>query len=320
MLLEQNGSPKDDDASKVISWTGSSKNVTYNPSTGLAFEFTDRVSVFDRGPVPVLFPGLGALRRDIASYLFRQLRYAGFPTHYKSEFGDTSMSVVAYDIPEKEVAFVGAQGRLLPLEILFRWVVTQKFFERIERGEVSRIEVGRRLERLGPIEVGSRFKIPFIECSTKHEAADRYLSDAGAASEARITIVELHSIYGDAEKLAAFLQKLFHRTGFDLATGKFEGAILYGKPIGPRSFILCDSLTPDELQLVGLHDGQSYDKDPLRFWYADNYPEWVSELNAAKKRSVDKSTWPKYPAPPPPEVVNETIRRYQAVDAGLKMI
>lgn len=293
-------------------WEGSSKDVLYDESKGLIFDFSDRVSVFDLGPLPRLFPGLGELRCTIASRLFSKLNAAGFETHFQERLTDTQMLVTPYDIPEKSRMFKNAAGRLLPLELLFRFAVTPKLFDRITAGSVDVASVERLLGSTMRLQTGARLHPAFVECSTKHQGADTYVSDSSAAALAGIDEATLRQIYGDIQKAADFLKTLFHQAGFELQDGKIEGALLQD-----GTFVIADAISPDELRLTG-NNGKSYDKDPVRQWYADALPTWVMMVNKAKKRHPDnRKKWPSYTQAPPDDIAEELIKRYRAVADAL---
>lgn len=292
-------------------WKGSSKDITYEADGTMIFDFSDRVSVFDLGPVPRAFAGLGELRCTIATRIFKKMKAAGLPTHFVDRVGTTTIMVTPFDVPETGKLFPGADGRLLPLELLFRFAVTQKFQRRIEAGEVDKAAVERFLH--GPaLEVGSRLNPCFVECSTKHQAADAYVSDESAAVLAGISARQLHDIYEQVREGAAFLQRLFKQSGFDLRDGKFEGALTQ-----QGQFIFADSISPDELRLVG-PDEESYDKDPVRTWYEQTHPVWTMSVQQAKKAYPnDKQKWPSYVSAPPDDIVETVISRYRAVADAL---
>lgn len=299
----------------AIQWRGSAKDVSYHPEQGLILDFSNRVSVFDIGPVPADFLGLGELRCAIATHLFEKFHIADIYTHFRRRNGPTQMVVEPFDIPERGVRFEEARGRQLPFELLFRFGVTEKFYNRIVRGEVSRAGVEQFLRGMNRIEPGVRLSPAFVECSTKHQDADDYVSDRRAAALANISVATLWRIYTRIHPAAGYLKVLFRDAGFDLMDGKFEVAFLPNdEPI------IIDSISPDELRLIG-PDGQSYDKDPVRKWYAETYPDWVAELNRAKKRYPnDKSQWPEYPGSPSEEIIRETVRRYRVVAEAIGAI
>ncbi len=225
------------------------------------------------------------------------------------------MLVRAYNIPEKHRRFEGAEGRLLPLELLFRFIITKKFLGRIENGSVDRGTVEGLLAPGQTIELGARLRSPYIECSTKHQAADTYISDVAAAILADISMEVLGQVYDEVRRAADFLKLLFRQVGFDLADGKIEGAIL-----NDGTLVITDSISPDELRLIG-NDGKSYDKDPVREWYETTHPVWTNMVKQAKiAHPTNKDSWPKYMDAPPMEIVEETILRYRQVANALVVL
>lgn len=292
---------------------GSSKDIYEIPEEGLlAFHYTDRVSVFDIGPVPVMFPKLGHWRSGISNKLFKLLNEAGFETAFCRPGLGYAAKMYSLNVPESGLEFKESIGRLLPIELIFRFTITEKFMGRINSGKVDKAKVEKLLQG-NTLQVGARLDPPYVEATTKQQAADVYVSDKEAALICGISLAELYYFYEEnVIKLAEFLRQTFKNIGFNLVDGKFEGGITR-----ERKFILADSISPDELRLIG-EDGNSFDKDPVRQWYKDNYPDWVKELERAKLLYPnDKSRWPSYPAPPSAEVIVETVGRYEAVGHAL---
>jgi len=297
-----------------ISRVGSSKDVFYSDVKGMEFNFSDRVSVFDRGPIPVTFTGLGAVRCSIAAILFEKLDAADFRTHFRERLDEQRIAVTPFNIPELDVYYPQAFGRLLPLEFLFRFVATKKFCSRVEGGAVDRAAIECLLSLDEDLVPGMRFQHPFVECSTKHQAADTYVSDEEAARLAGLTLGQLQDIYKVVARAAIYLKTLFRSVGFDLCDGKIEGALTE-----EGMFVIADSISPDELRLTD-SGGRSYDKDPVRRWYEECCADWVKELGEAKaKAPYDKSGWPPYSAEPPPEVIQDLLWRYEAVRDALSI-
>jgi len=302
---------------KKLSWKGSAKDVRYDQETGeLNFDFTRRVSIFDIGQVPAEFPELDVLRYSIATRIFEYLREQGSVTHFMKRTGTTSICVQPFDIPEKGIEFPNSRGRLLPCEFLFRYVVSEGLCSRILAGAVDKEIIKELILRDQKLEPGAELKAAFVECSTKHQDADEYLSDQDAARLADLSLVQFYRVtHGFVSPVASLLQTFFRRAGFRLLDGKFEIGLTYvGRPV------LVDSISPDELRL---HDeqGMSYDKDPVRRYYKETYPEWHKQLLRSKKAyPTDKSQWPGYPAPPSGEVIQETVRRYRAVAEAIRAI
>lgn len=296
---------------------GSAKDIYVSSTTGsttplLDFVFTDRVSVFDIGPIPVPFSGLGTPRYKFFRKSYTELAGQGFSNHVVQFHTDNRVTVQAFDIPEKNIKFSESSGRLIPLEILHRYEIPKKHVPRIKAEETSIAKIEKLIANGQVLEAGTRLSHPLLECSTKHQDADTYVSDVQAAKLAGITLDELEQLYTEARKVAEYLKNRFRSIGFDMKAGKTEWARLHS-----GKFILVDSVSPDELTLVG-QDGLSYDKDLVRQWYETEHPEWVAKVSQAKKAHPnDKSKWPTYEAVPPTEIIQEVVRRYRAVADAL---
>lgn len=290
-VLERRGSSKDiwkilDDQGKVA---------------GVYFIFSDRVSVFDVGPLPTLFPGLGQLRCAIAGRMFQALNSAGFNTHYISHDVELArMYVKPVNIPDFTPPIDygdAAVGTMLPVELLCRRMVTKKFLGRIKtgrrkNGEVSRAEV-ERLLLFPELREMSVMDPPFIECSTKYEDADRYLTHLQAGQlvgHGEWWLVKV--CYPFVEKLFDFFYRFLRsEANFLVIDGKVELAITFDGRL-----MLIDSVSPDELGLLD-PEGRLADKNILRAFIIEHYPEWYASLEEAKKKYPrDKSKWPAYPA------------------------
>ena len=301
---------------------GSSKNViTSFQENGeikdAAFDFTNQASAFDVGPLPCLFPGLGQSRFAISVKLFQALENAGFATTYVShDIFSPRMYIKPLNIKELNADYgEAAVGTLLPAEFICRMELTEKLMVRIDAGEVSRVDIDRRLWG-DPFAVGTKLTPGFSECTTKFEAADRYITDIEAAKLIGKDVEWLRTeCYRTVEGVFRFLGNFFRPIGFDLKAGKLELGLTHDGKI-----ILADTISPDELTLVGL-DGLSYDKDPVRDYYKTTFPEWHASLLAAKKAfPEDKSQWPFYPAPPPQSVIDEVVARYRAVEEAISTL
>lgn len=303
-ILERKGSSKDiwntlDDNGDVV---------------GVFFVFSDRVSVFDIGEIPVPFNGLGQLRCAISGKIFKALNTAGFYTHYFSHYiASARMRVQPVNIKALNAQYPIERTdmyTLMPVELLCRLTLTKKFIDRIDSGEIDRLKIERSLPS-SDFRDGVRLDPFFVECSTKFEEADRYITDEEAAQLIGTRLKQLHGHYETVRNTFGFLYTFFRSAGFMLMDGKLEAALAGTN--NNRSIMLVDSISPDELRLIG-PDGRSYDKDPVREWYKDTFPDWYTELLAAKAAFPgDKSKWPTYPDVPPQSVINDMVDRYRTV-------
>lgn len=314
-------------ATSVLERRGSSKDIwkilgEKGEVIGVYFVFSDRVSVFDVGPLPVSFPGLGRLRCAIAGKVFCALDAAGINTHYLShDFPSAQMHVKPVNIPVLGIDYGDAAvGEMLPLEFICRRIITKKFLGRIKKGrrksgEVSQAEVETLL--LTPeLREMAVMNPPFIECSTKYEASDRYLTDLQAGSLVYHGSWWLKKIaYKFVEKLFDFFYKFLRvEANFLLLEGKIELATTF-----EGGLMMVDSVSPDELGLLD-PEGRLADKNIIRSYIIENYPVWYAKLEKAKKLyPKDKSKWPGYPDDLviPTEIIDEYVNKTWQVAAAM---
>lgn len=317
-------------ATHVLERRGSSKDIwktlgDKGEVTGVYFIFSDRVSVFDVGPLPVLFPGLGQLRCAIAGRMFQALNNAGFNTHYLShDVSSARMCVKPVNIPALNIDYgEAAVGTMLPGELLSRRMITKKFFGRIKtgrrkKGEVSQAEIERLLVFPGLKEMAV-MDPPFVECSTKYEDADRYITNVEAG------MLVKHGEWWLVKICYPFVDKLFQffygflrsEANFLLVDGKVELATTFDDGL-----MLVDSVSPDELGLID-PQGRLADKNIIRSYIIEHYPEWYAALEEAKKKyPKNKSKWPGYPQDLilPPRLISGYIEKTRDVAEAISAI
>ena len=183
----------------------------------IRFEFSERVSVLDLGPIPnTPFPDLGRLRCAIAGRLFQEMNAAGFRTHYiRHSVEQASMDVLPFDIPDLDIEYPESNGRILGIEIIDRRKVTEKLINRVVSGQ---LEARRVAFFLGDKDLvaGARFSPAFVECTTKYEAADRYIDNFEAADYAQMSANWLiDNCYSEVRHASSFLSDFFERFGFE---------------------------------------------------------------------------------------------------------
>ncbi len=255
-----------------------------------------RVSIFDRGPMPFNFGQIGVYRTALSGKIFQSMRDAGFSTHYLSHDVERATTrVKPFNIYEIGVQYEGAIGKVIPLEVLFRLEITEPMLDRAHGDEEFARKLSERVD--GELVVGKRLLRPLIECSTKFEAQDRYVTDEEAIKLAKLGEVTFAEMVDLAEKGAIFVADLFASNGYRLVDGKWEFGITYQGP----SIVFVDGLSLDEVRAF-CPDGQRCDKEVLRIEAKKRKPEWVEALKAAKKKWPDqKDRWPEYP----PDLITE---------------
>jgi phosphoribosylaminoimidazole-succinocarboxamide synthase len=268
---------------------------------------TGRVSIFDRGPMLFDFGQIGIYRTALSGKIFQALRDAGFKTHYLShDVVAATTRVKPFNIYEIGVQYEGAFGRVIPLEVLFRLEVTEPMIDRALRDEEFSRKLRERVD--GELVAGKRLLRPLIECSTKFEAQDRYITDKEAVKLAKLGDATFAEMVDLAEKGAILVADMFASYGYWLVDGKWEFGITYDGP----DIVFVDGLSLDEVRAFG-PDGQRCDKEILRIEAKKRKPVWVEDLKVAKANWPDeKNCWPPYPSDlVTEEFITDFVGRYE---------
>jgi phosphoribosylaminoimidazole-succinocarboxamide synthase len=159
---------------------------------------------------------------------------------------------------------------LVPLEVIFRFGVPDgsSLLKRVDD-----ISYCRDIGLAKAPKAGDRFDAPVIEFSTKLENKDRYISYAEARDIAGLSDDELNELRNLTSLIALRMKDIFADIGVELWDGKLEFAFA-----ADRSFMLVDSIGPDELRLMtgGVH----LSKETLRGAYRQT--SWLAALEKAK--------------------------------------
>ncbi len=270
---------------------GSSRTIAAAGSGVVDFKWSDGWSVFDVGRSPQPIPGFGVCRTACAVESFRLLQRAGIPTPYMKRIDERTVRVREFQVPGHEPLSGKAEGLVLPLEWLFRYEIGEKFRNRVRKGEISLDALG-----LPPgTDINTVIKLPriFVECSTKFERRDRYLSDEEARKKADLDEGAWMVARACVVRAAFILQQELNRCGYDLLDGKFE----LGRTWDGRIMLVDVAGSPDEIRARKRVDGRLYCKEPLRE-YLETLP-WREELRIAQGAYPDDSShWPSYPVLP----------------------
>lgn len=175
------------------------------------------------------FEGKGALNRNIASILFRELRKKEILSHWVTDVGDSDMIVQKLE--------------MVPLEI------------------VVRNKVAGSLAKKFGIEEGSPLKAPLVELYFKNDAlADPFTSDQQALvlgfieSQAALDVLKEQAL-----RINSVLQNVFKRVDIELIDFKIE----FGRAKN-GTFILADEISPDSCRLWDTKTQEKLDKDRFR--------------------------------------------------------
>lgn len=316
---------------EMLIYRGSVKDVLGGGDRdGLIFEYSDRYSVFDWGPMPDEITGKGEALATIADQVFRNV---GIPHHSLGLMPGRPrcLSVKKVDVkwPQKnnsgwDYSQYATQpvDCLVPLEVIFRFGVPVG--SSLPSRLASNPDYMKSLGFGEPPTIGAEFAEPVIEFSTKLEDSDRYVAVDEARSIAGMTEAEIARLRELAKGLAVELKTFFTSADLKLWDGKFEFAFIKGN--AGRNFMLVDSVGPDELRLT--HDGVQISKEILRQFYADG--PWHAAIGRAKKiaagkpeidwRSLCANDMAQRPVPLTPEVRKIAENIYPAIANSLARV
>jgi phosphoribosylaminoimidazole-succinocarboxamide synthase len=171
-------------------------------------------------------------------------------------------------------AVVNGQPRLIPLEVVFRFGMTEgsSLPSRLQSNPNYFAELGLT-ERP---QTNQPFSRPVVEFFTKLEPKDRFVSYQEAFLLAGISPAEFESLIQTTLFCALWLYHRFDQCGMTLWDGKFEFAWT------PDGIQLVDSIGPDELRLT--KGGVSLSKEVLRQVYrtTPDLADWPRAVQKAK--------------------------------------
>lgn len=307
--------------------------------TGIGrFYFTDRFSVFDWGEMPDHIKYKGASLCMMSAYFFEQLAKLGISTHYLGITDGVRTTTERIDRPSSEMAILlvnavkppRTNGRydysafhnmkgnfVIPLEVIYRNALPKgsSVFRRLGLGSLTLRSMGLTAE---PAE-GARLLQPFIDVSTKYEKFDRYPDERMGESRimffrelAGLSDAEIEELEGTALAANSVITEGVSRAGLLNDDGKFEFAYTPS-----RRLMMADAVgTLDECRFTSTLDGQltEVSKEIPRQWYRRMQPEWVEEIEAAKKSGERnwKALVKRQPKNMPPELAEIVSHVYAA--------
>ncbi len=168
---------------------------------------------------------------------------------------------------------------MIPLEVIYRNGLPEgsSVFRRLSRGELTIEELGLDHEP----KPGEIFAEPYFDVSTKLEDGDRYLGWEGAREIAGLSGREIKRMHAIAFHLNCIVYHAAESAGMVNWDGKFEFAF---DPSG--ELMVVDTLgTLDECRFT--YEGQHVSKEVLRQFYKRTQPEWVAQVDEAKKSGAE---------------------------------
>jgi Phosphoribosylaminoimidazolesuccinocarboxamide (SAICAR) synthase len=237
----------------------------YDLGDRLLFNFSDRISVFDK-IIPVTVKDKGESLCKTAHYWFEILKEMGYKTDFIQLKSGNSMEVEKFRISEGGGSKFWVNF-LIPLEFIMRHYVAGSLFDRMKSGEINFRSLGLQSD----FKIGDPLDVPFFEMTTKFEITDRPLSFTEASKIGGLYEEEIYKIRDMIERIDARIQKEVGTRGLIHADGKKELALsLHRDPVIVDTF-------------------GTADED--RFWEADEFEKGnIVELSKESVRQYYRGT------------------------------
>jgi len=290
--------------SKTLIYSGSVKDV-YKVEDGICeFDFTDKVSVFDK-PIGNVIPGKGETLCDLACFWFDVLKSLDIGCHFIERTGPKTMRVKEVKIIRDYSKIIdGKTNHLIPLEFILRHYVAGSFHDRLLKGKIDP-------EVLGVTEVpyGMEMPEPYFETSTKLESHDRLLSTSEALEIARMEQERLDEIEDICIRIDDAMEERLESSNLVHVDGKKE----FGYDTEGQLMIVDVFGTPDEDRYWDkkryLEKGEHIElsKEAVRTHYRNS--GYKEELDAARQAKAEEPPIPDMPN----ELVNEVSEIYKSI-------
>lgn len=289
--------------------TGSVKIIRRDSEKVLAFEHTDKFSVFDCGPHPQEIPEMGVnlCRMNVSS--FKVAQALKIPTHFIAKKDERTIFVREFATPKDRPLNPGETDVMLPLEWIDRSHVSGSLRRAFLESKKKPTDYGFRSDDryIIPTE-GDPLPFPVHECTTKWEKVDRPLTVKEATVLiGGITEVEWHRSWAIIDRLNGALSLAAKAAGFTRLDGKKELAFSGPK----RQIVVIDAFgNPHEdryAPTLRLEQGEviHFSKEFLRQLFIKN--GFFATVKEARKANQPD---PPY-LPLPAEDILEASRRFK---------
>ncbi len=289
---------------KTLIYSGSVKDV-YSVEDGICeFDFTDKVSVFDK-PIANVIPGKGEMLCDMACYWFDVLKELEINSHFIERTGPKSMRVKEVQIIRDYSKIIdGKMNHLIPLEFILRHYVAGSFYDRSLKGKIEPKSLG-----VSEVIYGMELFEPYFETSTKLESHDRLLTNDEALEIAKMEQERMDEIEDICIRIDDAMEDRLDSSNLIHVDGKKE----FGYDLEGQLMIVDVFGTPDEDRYWDkkrcLENGEHIElsKEAVRTHYRNiGYKE---ELEAARKTKSEEPPIPDMPS----KLVNEVSEIYKSI-------
>jgi len=201
---------------------GKVKKVWVVDDDTLEFEFTDRISVFDK-IIPSEIPFKGETLCRTSTYWIKRCEDAGILTDFKQLTAPNKMRVKRVDvIPDYSKLNNKTVKYLIPLEFICRHYNAGSLNDRVKAGEVSAEFLGYPKGHAPAY--GEKLPKAFYEATTKLEETDRNLTNEEAIRISGLTKAEYQHVFDVIEKIDSIIGKEASSHGIIHVDGKKEFA------------------------------------------------------------------------------------------------
>lgn len=260
----------------------------------IALEFSDRWSLFGRGPSPQEIPGLGAARCSCAVEAFRVVeQYGGARTNFLEKWSNDTLLMDEYILEDGSSYSLPSKtyGRVLPVEWVYHCTISDYLWKKVCRGELSAkmlgFKPGTELRR------GLRLPTVYQECHGIGYFRGEVLSCKEVILMTGLDFVEWVDARMMIGSAVGALSTYLGRGGYECLGGRLQLGLTHKKKpviVGPIGTI-------DTTSIAHARTKELWGFELIRKHLVGI--GWVSELAVAKKRYPnDDSMWPEYPTLP----------------------
>ena len=206
----------------VLIKSGKVKDVYAVNDTELEFEFSNRISVFDK-IIPSEIPHKGETLARTSAYWFELIQNHGVLTHFLGLTAPNRIRVRrVHVIHDYRLLTPKTVNYLIPLECIVRYYVYGSLWDQVSRGKIQPETLG--FPHAHTIKLAEKLPQPFFEVTTKLEKVDQKLTMEGALEISGLTLNEFYSIKDTSLKIDGILHSKIKQRGLIHVDGKKEFA------------------------------------------------------------------------------------------------
>ena len=272
--------------------SGKVKNVYQVSESELEFDFSNRISVFDK-IIPTEIPFKGETLCRTSAHWFGICKSKGINTHFLGLDKAGVMHVKKVDII-RDYAKITPETKnfLIPLEVIVRYYAYGSLMDRIESGKVTAEMLGFPASH--KVKKAEELPGPFFEVTTKLEKTDRPLDEKEAMEISKLDRQEWEELKESAFKIDGEINHRVRQRGLVHVDGKKEFAF-----DNERTIMVVDTFgTADEdrfWDLKEFEEGKYVEKSKefIRSYYRET--GYHAKLYEAREKGLPEPDIPPLP-------------------------